>query len=205
MANVLARDDRQSVMQIGSYRTDKFENINGISGSVSSSIFEFTTSVRVKSYGGDNWVSRFSATSIPEEVVISAVGDAGFIGTYTKTTDNPSGFFTGQVYKFVAGDTYWMGYMFSEDRWVVFSDIGVKAYEVVIGNNGVPPVGTWVPYTGATFVAPAGTATVDAHIYLAVSTEGLLLEVGEELTTLLYPGDLISTIGGKLNIVPIEK
>jgi len=99
----LGRGSKGEVAQVGSYRTDLFQNIDGLLASAITTAYTYNTIVRVKSYGGDNWVTR-------------------------------------------------------------------------------------------TAIAAA-----------AVADTGLLLEDGSEITMLVYAGEQIATIGGKLNIVPVSE
>lgn len=56
MALTLARDDRQAILQVGSYRTDQFQLVDGSGGSAVSTTFAHNTIVRIKAYSGDSWV-----------------------------------------------------------------------------------------------------------------------------------------------------
>ena len=98
----LAKDDSGNVLQVASYNTGSYQNLDGTSASDISTVYATNTVVRIKSYETDNWIT--------------------------------------------------------------------------ISNDDSP----------------------------AVADIGMLLETSEEITVLIYAGNKIATIGGKLNIVSIN-
>jgi len=55
MALKLARDDRQSILQVGSYKTDEAQIV--LDGA-NSTEFEYDTVIRIQVISGDNWIVR---------------------------------------------------------------------------------------------------------------------------------------------------
>lgn len=70
----LAKDDRQNVLQVASYETPLFQNIDGLSVSASTVAFTSDTVVRVKSYGGDNWIT-IGPTAVVDTGLLLQLGD----------------------------------------------------------------------------------------------------------------------------------
>ena len=74
----LARDDKGSILQVGSYRTDLYQNLDGSAGSAITA--EFTknnTVVRLKSYSGDNWItiSDSAAAAVSDQGLLLEAGE----------------------------------------------------------------------------------------------------------------------------------
>lgn len=66
----LARDKTKAVLQVGPYRTDLYQILDGTSATASSTVFTYDTVVRLDSYVGDNWIMRGVGTA-------TAVADTG--------------------------------------------------------------------------------------------------------------------------------
>lgn len=53
----LARDDNGSILQVGSYKTSLYQNIDGVAASAITTQYLVNTVVRIKSYTDDNWIT----------------------------------------------------------------------------------------------------------------------------------------------------
>lgn len=58
----LGRGEHGEVAQVGSYRTDLYQNLDGQSASASSTAFTGDQMIRLVSYTADNWVKRGTGT-----------------------------------------------------------------------------------------------------------------------------------------------
>jgi len=65
----LAQDSRRAIMQVGSYRTDLYQVIDGTAATASTTVFTYDTVIRIDSYESDNWIKRAtgSATAVDGE------------------------------------------------------------------------------------------------------------------------------------------
>lgn len=201
MGTKLARDDRQSVLQVSSYKTETYQNIDGLIASASTDAFEYDTIARVKSYGGDNWVKRETTLSYKNQAGSTVtVGGAGTTEFNTTFTWNSTGLF-------LSGGTLQLYFSGGDGAWALFDSVSNKAYYAIGTIASIPTTG-WVVdtlgYFGDPADAPVPTSfTFTSVVEDAVLEEGMLMEAGEELTMFIYAGEAISTIGGVLNIVPV--
>jgi hypothetical protein len=204
MSTKLARDDRQSVMQVGSYNTDAFQNIT-----TATPEYVYDTVARVKSYGGDNWISRGSVLPVP--VTLENADDPGKIIDVTGfsvpewnlsyTHDSSSSWTNGlrSIFWYTTGEFWVMTDSDFGDTWI--SETSEFKF----------PHTTWVSdydtkYPGSTPASGTiGEFAITPDDPVGVVGEGLLLAEGEELTMLIYQGDIVATTGGTLNIVPVAK
>jgi len=169
MANKLARDDRQSVLQVGSYRTDNAVNLNGVASADITDQFAYDTVVRVKSHNGDNWITRFPNDNLVDTIVVAGASPSGFDGTYTLSGN-----------EWINGD-YTLRYDGDVKGWTISKD--ETAYEQIAFNNEFfisqnteddvtqPPIAGWAIYEDilhAVTVSGAGLDTADG-VYLVYS------------------------------------
>lgn len=200
MQNYLARDDRGSILQVGSYSTASYINLDGTSTADRSTMFTEHRVLRIKSYGGDNWVTRF--TPLTHRILTFTVADAGII----------------QVQDF-DGEFEWTevsgGWVNTEEdstilyyetsAWFMEYD-GVKYYKRIAPQTINPPFDRWEAIEEGLEENPVINYSYPIYYSDSASADvGMLMEDGEEITMLVYPNEKLGTIGGKLNIVSIGK
>lgn len=192
MQSFLARDDRGSVAQVGSYLT--MDSITLTTGQTM--VAADTGMYRVKSYGNANWISRFTL-------------EHDRISTITLSNTQISG---------GDGDYVWNGV----DKWVLTSTNFIlynnllKNYAIIIDNDGAwklsGPAGMNPKSTGWVYDAYHGTPegvvslTYGDYVKTPSANVGMYMANGDEVTMLLYKGDAIGTGGpGSINITPIGR
>lgn len=192
MSMKLARDDRQAVLQVGSYKTIGYINLDGTIYNDRTEAFDYNTIIRLKSYDGDNWITRLSLKDYPLNsihIYIDSILDSSYgYNTLSGNWDDGS-------------DAY-ISYNSIVKRWelINIADI-IYTNSTYVGVN--PPKTGWIDLSGN------GELTISYGNYTyadsASADVGMLLEDGEEITMLVYAHDKIGTIGGKLNIVPVAE
>lgn len=193
----LARDNRGSIMQIGSYDTTDAIVLDGTSASDITALYPYDQSIRLIGFSGDNWITRATLrTDKIDTLIVTGGGLADTNASYT---------YSGSTWLSPL-DEYQIYYNTTDRLWAIelYDDPYTVCYTNPAINATNPPKTGWVVADGGT--APAPTLRYSGYYELSASSEaGMYLPEGAEISMLVYEGDAIATYGGKLNIVEIAR
>ena len=181
----LARDDRQSIAQIGSYDTSTFTNLattETLSGDITSPI------VRLQAYGDDCWVSRFTMADSSYSVF-----DLYIDGVKEEVLTKTSALvWSGGGYNIRATTTVWE---------LMDPAVALVASTKYTTGSFNPPLANWTTHDGSAYhLVPNGVYVGKAP----ADATGILLPNGAEITMKLDAWDTIGVVGGSLNVVKLN-
>lgn len=196
----LGRGQKGEVAQVGSYRTDLYQNITS-----ASTVFGYNTIMRIQSYLGDNWITRSNTLSQPATI------DANITGATVTFEGSGEDYLNGLELTWIS-DKRWLNQnaqpweLIWEDNVWKITNLGTDIEYVDITTPETSFPTNFIAQEGFSLTPPAPTsATMTLPAVAAVDGQGMLLPEGSEITMLAYAGDVITTTGGSLNIVPVSE
>jgi hypothetical protein len=191
MKTTLARDVHGTPVEILPYRPDLYENLDGMLESVTNSPSIYENLLQLNSWGGDNWVMRST-----DGVVLTGAGIPEVNATYT--FGHPEGW-DAELEAYIA-EGYLIFYQGAGGWWLTTTEDILTPLYANPSQSARIPLENWVT-TG--FGVP-NAPTMVTTIVDAVVGVGQRIGAGDTLLVRMDIGEVISTIAGKINIVPAE-